>query len=588
MGVRRTWRTRRARFAWGDDFAPKGRMLANTWQGEFPWQNTMDDGFEGTSPVRSFPPNGYGLYDVAGNVWEWTDDFFAPRHTDPVEHACCAPHNPRTSSPEASFGLGQPGEHIPRRVIKAGPTCVRRAIACATDLPLARPRPSTRVPAISASAASSGRRDAMLTIGLFCAGLLVYALFSRLLDRVSLTAQILMIAIGVVLGIAVRGTPETTVDIELLGVAGELALILALVVDAARIDIGALRKTAGIPIRLLAIGLPLTIVAGTIVAMLLLPGITVIEAVIVATLLAPTDAALGAMVVNSPIVPRRIRQALNVESGLNDGLVTPIVLVAAAVAVVGGDPRHGLDPRCRRPDLVRRFGRGRDRGTRGAGAARRCRPQVDAHGTHWMAAPAIGFLAWFVAHELGGNVFVAAFVAGLAMTATYGHVPESFLEFAEVGGELLGLMVFFLFGALLAGIGGAISLPVLIYAVLSLTIIRMLPVAIALRGTRLRAPTVAFIGWFGPRGLASIVLTLVALGDGGGTPPFGATVVAAVSLTIALSVIAHGLSAGPAVARYGAFVATLPEDAAEHKRTAELPTRRGVDRLSADAQAKPT
>ena len=179
----------------------------------------------------------------------------------------------------------------------------------------------------------------MLTIGLFCAGLLVYALFSRLLDRVSLTAQILMLAIGVVLGIAVRGTPETTVDTELLGVAGELALILALVVDAARIDIGALRKTAGIPIRLLAIGLPLTIVAGTIVAMLLLPGITVIEAVIVATLLAPTDAALGAMVVNSPIIPRRIRQALNVESGLNDGLVTPIVLVAAAVAVAGGDVR---------------------------------------------------------------------------------------------------------------------------------------------------------------------------------------------------------------------------------------------------------
>ena len=419
----------------------------------------------------------------------------------------------------------------------------------------------------------------MLTIGLFCAGLLVYALFSRLLDRASITAQILMLAIGVVLGIAVRGTPETIVDTELLGVAGELALILALVVDAARIDIGALRKTAGIPIRLLVIGLPLTIVAGTIVAMLLLPGITVIEAVIVATLLAPTDAALGAMVVNSPIVPRRIRQALNVESGLNDGLVTPIVLVAAAVAVAGGD----VGDTAWIADAVAQIAFGAIAGVVigvfGALALRVAVARKWMHtGTHWMAAPAIGFLAWFVAHELGGNVFVAAFVAGLAMTATYGHVPESFLEFAEVGGELLGLMVFFLFGALLAGMGGAISLPVLIYAVLSLTIIRMLPVAIALRGTRLRTPTVAFIGWFGPRGLASIVLTLVALGDGGGTPPFGATVVAAVSLTIALSVIAHGLSAGPAVARYGAFVATLPDDAAEHKRTAEMPTRRGVDR----------
>ncbi len=429
----------------------------------------------------------------------------------------------------------------------------------------------------------------MLTIGLFCAGLLVYALLSRLLDRLSFTAQILMLAIGVVLGIAIRGTPEMTVETELLGVAGELALILALVVDAARIDIGALRKTAGIPIRLLVIGLPLTIVAGTIVAMLLLPGITVIEAVIVATLLAPTDAALGAMVVNSPIIPRRIRQALNVESGLNDGLVTPIVLVAAAVAVVGGD----VGDTAWIPDAVSQIAFGAIAGVvigvLGALALRVAVARNWMHaGTHWMAAPAIGFLAWFVAHELGGNVFVAAFAAGLAMTATYGHVPESFLEFAEVGGELLGLMVFFLFGALLAGMGGAITLPVLVYAVLSLTIIRMLPVAISLRGTRLRTPTVAFIGWFGPRGLASIVLTLVALGDGGGTPPFGAAVVAAVSLTIALSVIAHGLSAGPAVARYGAYVATLPEDAAEHKRTAELPTRRGVDRLSAGTQAEST
>jgi formylglycine-generating enzyme required for sulfatase activity len=109
-----------ARFVWGDEFAPKGRMLANTWQGEFPWQNTLDDGFEGTSPVRSFPPNGYGLYDMAGNVWEWTDDFFTSRHSDPVAHACCAPHNPRTSSPEGSFGVGQPGENIPRRVMKGG------------------------------------------------------------------------------------------------------------------------------------------------------------------------------------------------------------------------------------------------------------------------------------------------------------------------------------------------------------------------------------------------------------------------------------------------------------------------------------
>ena len=230
--------------------------------------------------------------------------------------------------------------------------------------------------------------------------------------------------------------------------------------DAARIDIGALRKTAGIPIRLLVIGLPLTIVAGTIVALLLLPGITVIEAVIVATLLAPTDAALGAMVVNSPIIPRRIRQALNVESGL---------MTDSSPRSCSSRPRwpwsEGMSatrPGSPMPSPRSRSARspGMIVGVLGAFALRVAVARKWMHaGTHWMAAPAIGFLAWFVAHELGGNVFVAAFIPGLAMTATYGHVPESFLEFAEVGGELFGLMVFFLFGALLAGMGGAISFP---------------------------------------------------------------------------------------------------------------------------------
>jgi formylglycine-generating enzyme required for sulfatase activity len=107
-------------FVWGDDFAPRGRMVANTWQGEFPWQNLMLDGYEGTSPVKRYPPNGYGLFDMAGNVWEWTSDFFTPQHPGEVEHACCTPRNPRVASPEASYDVGMPGDHIARRVIKGG------------------------------------------------------------------------------------------------------------------------------------------------------------------------------------------------------------------------------------------------------------------------------------------------------------------------------------------------------------------------------------------------------------------------------------------------------------------------------------
>ncbi len=107
-------------YVWGNEFAPRGRMLANTWQGEFPWQNLAADGYEGTSPVGAFPPNGYGLHDMAGNVWEWTSDFFTPRHPDEVAKTCCIPHNPRVVSAEQSYASGQPGAHIPRKVLKGG------------------------------------------------------------------------------------------------------------------------------------------------------------------------------------------------------------------------------------------------------------------------------------------------------------------------------------------------------------------------------------------------------------------------------------------------------------------------------------
>ncbi len=126
-------------FPWGNDASPKGRMMANTWQGEFPWQNLRLDGFEGTSPVGTFPPNGYGLFDMAGNVWEWTSDFFTPRHPDEGAASCCAPRNPRVVSPAQSYDRGRPGEHIPRRVTKGG------SHLCAPNYCL-RYRPAARQP----------------------------------------------------------------------------------------------------------------------------------------------------------------------------------------------------------------------------------------------------------------------------------------------------------------------------------------------------------------------------------------------------------------------------------------------------------
>jgi formylglycine-generating enzyme required for sulfatase activity len=109
-----------ARYTWGDDPAPRDKAMANTWQGEFPWQNLLADGYAGTSPVGSFPANGYGLHDMTGNVWEWTSDYFSPRHPADAAKSCCVPHNPRVSSPDGSRIAGEPGAHLPRKVIKGG------------------------------------------------------------------------------------------------------------------------------------------------------------------------------------------------------------------------------------------------------------------------------------------------------------------------------------------------------------------------------------------------------------------------------------------------------------------------------------
>lgn len=413
----------------------------------------------------------------------------------------------------------------------------------------------------------------MLILGIFFAGLLAYGLLSRLLDERSLTPQIVMLGFGLAMGVVVAGTPEVGIDTELLQVAGEAALILCLFVDAARIDVGALRGSAGLPTRLLAIGLPLTLVVGTMGALALFPDLALLDAVLLALLVAPTDAALGVLVVSSPKVPIRIRQALNVESGLNDGLVTPLVLVVVVAGHAEGSGTSGWIA-----DALAQIGLGVVAGVVvGAGGAALLRSTLQRgwvlDGARWILAPALAFLAWFVASELGGNAFVAAFVAGFAATATIGRVSDELLEFGEVGGELLGLAVFFMFGVLVPSLG-PFDLSIVLFAIGALTIVRMLPVAIALVGTHLAAPTVAFMGWFGPRGLASIVLALVAIGDGAeGPPALPPVVIAAVALTVTLSVLTHGLSAGPAVRWYAGAIAHLPTEAPERAPTGIVPVR---------------
>jgi sodium/hydrogen antiporter len=413
----------------------------------------------------------------------------------------------------------------------------------------------------------------VLILGVFVAGLLGYTLLSRVLDARSLTPQIALFALGLLLGIVVADTPEVGIDVDLLHEAGEVALILCLFVDAARIDVRALRGSAQLPIRLLSIGLPLTIGAGFIAAMILFPGIDPIDAALLAVLIAPTDAALGAIVVTAESIPLRIRQALNVESGLNDGIVTPLVLILVAIASAEGEV--GASDWV--IGAVAQVGFGVVGGLAvGVATAWLLRLAVGRRwmleGSRWMIAPAAAFLAVFVSDTLGGNQFVAAFVAGMSMTAVYGRLPDASLWFGEVAGELVGYAVFFMFGVVVPTL--AFEPGVVLFAVVALTVVRMGPVAISLVGTGLTMPTVAFVGWFGPRGLASIVLALVAFGPGSGSPAgFDVVVLSAVAATVALSVLAHGLSAGPAVRAYAGAMTGRDEGLAEYAPSVPVPSR---------------
>jgi sodium/hydrogen antiporter len=345
----------------------------------------------------------------------------------------------------------------------------------------------------------------------------------------------------------------------------ELTLALLLFADASTVRLRDVEGDTGLPRRLLFVGLPLTIAAGALVAYFVFPEVGWAAAALLATILAPTDAALGLAVVTNKAVPVRIRRALNVESGLNDGIATPFVtLFIAAVAAEEalGDTAWGLEALKQiglaivAAVVVGYFGGkllavANDRGwTSGV--------------SEQIAILALALLAYQGSVTVGGNGFIAAFAGGILFgAATRGRLAEP-VEFTETLGLAGSFLVWSLFGALFVGelLTQDLSARPIVYALLSLTMVRMVPVAVALVGTRLRPATVAFMGWFGPRGLASVVFTLLALEEierGG-----GGMLLQTVTWTILLSVVLHGISASPLAARYGASIARagqVPEKA---------------------------
>jgi NhaP-type Na+/H+ or K+/H+ antiporter len=357
----------------------------------------------------------------------------------------------------------------------------------------------------------------------------------------------------------------------------ELGLVMTLFTDASRVRLSMLKGEANLPVRLLSTGMLLTIALGALCAMVVFRTLSFWEAGIIAAILAPTDAGLGQVIVNSPRVPRRIRQALNVEAGLNDGLAVPFLMFFIALAEAR-ETGNGGSVLTR--FVIEQLGYGTlvglAIGLAGGyllGLARR---------KEWMAEPVAQLgvvalpLACVVASEAtGASMFIAAFVAGLTTQIGFSEVGKHSVEFAEDWGQLFNYFVFFLFGLLVTQVWAQFSFAILLYAVLSLTLVRMLPVAVALRGTHLSRPTALFMGWFGPRGLASIVLGLVYLEGNTGLP--GETVIKLAAMaTVLLSIVAHGLTALPATGWYAKSTASLGNNAPELDQDAS-----GADRAAA-------
>ncbi len=391
----------------------------------------------------------------------------------------------------------------------------------------------------------------------------LYSLVSGRLERTIITAPIVFTAVGMLMVLLLPELRYRQGNLELFLRIAEVGLVLLLFTDASRIDLRLLNNIRILPARLLSTGMLLTILAGAIGAKVLFPQLSIWEAGILASILAPTDAGLGQVIVSSPRVPTKIRQALNVEAGLNDGLSVPFLLFFLALAGNGSNGHAATLMRF----IVEQLGLGTLIGA-GAGLAGGWVLGL-AHRKKWMAESwqplgvvALPLLCAMMAEAVGASMFIAAFAAGLAVQAGFKEAGEHSVEFTEQWGQLLNLSVFFLFGVLVARAWGQFHPAHVLYAILSLTAVRMLPVAIALIGTRMSRATVLFMGWFGPRGLASIVLGLIFLRE---TPQSeDSTIRLVVMATVLLSIFAHGLTAKPGMELYALQIAALKVDAPEN------------------------
>ena len=383
--------------------------------------------------------------------------------------------------------------------------------------------------------------------------LFFYSIFSARLARSPVNGAVVYMVLGLVAGPVGLGWLHLDVDAEGLRTLAELTLALVLFTDAAEANQRELQHSWRIPLRLLLFGMPLTIGLGYVAGLLLLDSLDWIALLLLATMLAPTDAALGKAVVTDPAVPASMREGLNVESGLNDGICVPLILLLLTLAidadVIGSPPQFALQL------VSQSIGLGLVAGVVVTWLAVRLLRHVGSAGRlaeSWgqLTLPALALVCFAVAQLLGGSGFIACFVGGILFGAIEKRGVHARLLEAESLGDSLALLTWVVFGAGVVGQAlQRLSWEVFLYALCSLTVVRMLPVFLSLWGSTLTTGQKLFMGWFGPRGLASIVFAVIVFGA---RLPAGQTIIDAVVCTIVLSVLLHGLSANPLVGRLGA------------------------------------
>jgi sodium/hydrogen antiporter len=426
-------------------------------------------------------------------------------------------------------------------------------------------------------------------LAIIAAALLVVSGVSRRLTDTPFTPAMAFVLIGLLVGPLIIDEVTLAPASATVRTLAEATLAVVLFADASRIKLHVLRREYAVPLRLLAIGLPLTIAAGAVLAAGIFTHLNAAEAVVLAVLLAPTDAALGQAVVTEPRLPSRIRQGLNVESGLNDGICVPLLLIALAAADVEdktATSQHAIKI------VAEQIGYGLLGGVAAglvAAAVVVIGYRRDLISGSWLqVTPIAGAgLAYGIAAALRGSGFIAAFLAGAIFGAAVPRQSEEASRLNEEVGGVLGGVTFLIFGAVLLGPTlQHVTWQIALYAVLSLTLIRMLPVAISMLSSGAKWETIGFLGWFGPRGLASIVFAVIAVEEAHLT---GAqTILLTAYLTIGLSVLAHGVTAAPLAHRYARWYEMHPRHRRPTMESVHAPHHRARGRRDPDRPAAST